>query len=36
MAAYNISSSATYNIKKQKDQLQSFIASSDSVKGLLK
>jgi hypothetical protein len=36
MAAYSIGSSAVYNIKKQKDQLQSFMASSDSAKGLLK
>ena len=32
MAVYNIRSSAIYNIKKQKDQLQSIMASSDNVK----
>jgi hypothetical protein len=32
MVAYNIRSPTIYNIKKQKDQLQSFMASSDSVK----
>jgi hypothetical protein len=36
MAAYGIRSSAIYNIKKQKDQLQAFMPSSDSVNGLLK
>jgi hypothetical protein len=36
MASYNIGLSTTYYIKKQKDQLQSFITSSESVKDLLK
>jgi hypothetical protein len=36
MASYNIGSSTVYDIKKQKDQLQSFMASSGSVRGLFK
>jgi Tc5 transposase DNA-binding domain. len=36
MAAYNIGSSTISDMKKQKDQLQSFMASSESVKGLWK
>jgi hypothetical protein len=36
MAAYNIGSSTIYDIRKQKDQLRSFLASSENVKGLLK
>jgi len=36
MAAYNIGSSTIYDIRKQKDQLRLFLASSENVKGLLK
>jgi hypothetical protein len=36
MAAHNTGSSTTYTIQKWKDQLRSFTASSESVKGLLK
>jgi DDE superfamily endonuclease./Tc5 transposase DNA-binding domain./CENP-B N-terminal DNA-binding domain. len=36
MAAYNIGSSTIYDIRKQKDQLRSFLASSENVKDLLK
>jgi hypothetical protein len=36
MASYNIGSSTIYDIKEQKDQLLSFMASSGSVKDLFK
>jgi hypothetical protein len=36
MAAYDIRSSAIYNVKKEKVQLQCCMASSESVKDLLK
>jgi hypothetical protein len=36
MASYNIASSTVCDIKKQKDQLQLFMASSGSAKDLLK
>lgn len=36
MASDNTESSTTYDIKKQKDQFQSFVASSESVKGPFK
>ena len=36
MASYNIGSSTVYNIRKQKDQLWSFMATSESAKGLFK
>jgi CENP-B N-terminal DNA-binding domain. len=32
MASYNIGSSPVYEIKKQKDQLQFFMASNENVK----
>jgi hypothetical protein len=35
-AAYNIGSSTIYDIMKQKDQLQLFVALSESVKDCLK
>jgi len=36
MVSYNNGSSTTYDIKKQKDQLQLFMATSGSVKDLCK
>ena len=36
VASYNIGLSAVYDIKKQKDQLQLLMVSSESVKGLFK
>lgn len=36
MDAYNTELSTIYNIKKQKNQFQKFVASSESVKGLFK
>jgi hypothetical protein len=35
MASYGIRSSAVYNIKKRKGQLQCFMASGEGVKDLL-
>ena len=32
-ASYNVGLSTAHDIKKQKDQLQLFVASGDSVKG---
>jgi hypothetical protein len=36
MASYTIGSSTIYDIKKQQDHLQSFMASSESVKDVFK
>ena len=36
VALYTIGSSTVYDVKKQKDQLQLFLAPSDSVQGLCK
>jgi hypothetical protein len=36
MASYNIGLLTVYDIKKQKGQLQMFMVSSESVKGLFK
>jgi hypothetical protein len=36
MASYNIELSTIYDTEKQKDQLQSLMALSESVKGILK
>jgi len=35
-ASYNIGLSTVYDVTKQKDQLQLFVASGDHMKGILK